>query len=167
MTSDARLSALEARLGELEDQQAIAALISSYGPLVDAGCADEVAEMWTTDGVYDVDEMYMGDQSAIHDMVTGDLHQGLIGTGATHFLGPAHVTVDGDTARAVCHSILLVHHKDRYYPARAGANLFHLVRTPQGWKVKHRTTRALDGRTESRALLSAGVTGRDLPSGHQ
>jgi len=167
MSTEDRLAALEARLAQLEDEHAIVQLVASYGPLVDSGCADEVAGMWTADGVYDVDEMFMGDQQAIHDMVTGDLHQGLIGSGATHFLGPAHVTVTGDTARAVCHSILLVHHKDKYFPVRAGANLFHLVRTADGWKVKHRTTRSLNGRAESRTLLSSGVTGRDLPEGHR
>ena len=167
MSTDDRLAALEARLARLEDEQAIFQIIASYGPLVDSGCADEVAGMWTVDGVYDVDEMFMGDQAAIHDMVTGDLHQGLIGNGAAHFLGPAHVTVTGDTARAICHSILLVHHQGKYFPVRAGANLFHLVRTEDGWKVQHRTTRALDGRAEARTLLSAGVTGRDLPDGHR
>jgi hypothetical protein len=167
VTTEERLAALETHVAQLRDEQAIFQLIASYGPLVDSGCADEVAGLWTTDGVYDVDEMFMGDQQAIHDMVTGDMHQGLIGSGAAHFLGPAHVTVTGDTARAVCHSILLVQHKERWFPVRAGANLFHLVRTDDGWKVRHRTTRALTGSEESRTLLSSGVTGRDLPEGHR
>ena len=167
MDTDDRLADLEQRLARLEDERDIVALVASYGPLVDAGRADEVASMWTEDGIYDVDEVYMGDQAAIHDMVTGEAHQGLIHGGATHFLGPAHVSVTGDTARAVCHSILLVHRKGRYYPVRSGANLFHLVRTGEGWRVKRRTTRALDGSGESRALLAAGITGRDLPDGHR
>lgn len=158
-----RLAALEARVRRLEDEQAIAQLVASYGPLVDAGHADEVADLWTEDGVYDVDELMMGDQAAIHAMVLGEDHQGLIGRGATHFLGPAHGTVDGDEARAVCHSILLVHHEGRFHPVRAGANLFRLVRTGDGWRIRHRTTRALAGSEEARLLLGAGVTGRDLP----
>lgn len=167
MTTEDRLAALEARLAQLEDEQAIFRLVASYGPLVDSGTADETAGLWTADGIYDVDEMFMGDQQAIHDMVTGDMHQGLIGRGAAHFLGPAHVTVTGDTARAICHSILVIHHDGKYFPVRAGANLFHFVRTSEGWKIQHRTTRALNGSEEARALLSSGVTGRDLPKGHQ
>ena len=38
--TETRLAALEARLHKLEDEQAIAQLIASYGPLVDAGEAD-------------------------------------------------------------------------------------------------------------------------------
>ncbi|MEQ6902112.1 nuclear transport factor 2 family protein [Nocardioides sp. YIM 152588] len=163
MSTDAtaleRLERLEARLARLEDEQAIGRLVASYGPLVDAGLPDEVADLWTADGVYDVDELYMGSADEVRAMVAGEAHQGLIGRGAAHFLGPAHVTVEGDTARAVCHSLLVVHHRERYVVARAGVNHFHLVRTPEGWRIEHRTTRALDGREESRALLGRGVTG--------
>ncbi|TIC85058.1 nuclear transport factor 2 family protein [Nocardioides sp. GY 10113] len=154
-----RLERLEARLAQVEDERAIEKLVASYGPLVDAGLPDEVAELWTTDGVYDVDELYMGSADEVRAMVTSDAHQGLIGRGAAHFLGPAHVTVTGDSARAVCHSLLVVHHQERYLVVRAGVNLFQLVRTPEGWRIEHRTTRALDGRAESRALLGRGVTG--------
>ncbi|WP_141014703.1 nuclear transport factor 2 family protein [Nocardioides sambongensis] len=169
MSIEARLEALETRLARLEDEQAISRLVAAYGPLVDAGVPDEVAALWTTDGVYDVDEMYMGDQEAVRAMVAGEAHQGLIARGAAHFLGPAHVTVDGDTARAVCHSVLVVHHKEKFFLARAGAHLFSLVRTGEGadgWRIRHRTTRVLDGREESRVLLAAGVTGVGLPAEH-
>lgn len=159
-----RINALEARLQRLEDEQAISQLIASYGPLVDAGQADGVAALWTEDGVYDVDELMMGDQAAIRAMVLSDDHQGLIKRGCTHFLGPTRVTVDGDTAVAVCHSILLVHHEGRYFPVRSGANRFDVVRTDAGWRIKHRTTRALDGRGEAWGLLGVGERGRHRPT---
>lgn len=158
---------LEARVAELEDERAIRELVAAYGPLVDAGRADEVADLWTTDGVYDVDEMYLGDQDAIRAMVAGEAHQGLIARGAAHFLGPVHVTLEGDEARAVCHSVLVVHHRERFLVARAGVHLFRLLRTEAGWRVLRRTTRVLDGGEESRVLLGAGVTGRDLPEEHR
>lgn len=148
-----RIAALEARLQQLEDEREISQLVASYGPLVDAGEADAVAALWTTDGVYDVDELLMGDQAAIRAMVLSDDHQGLIARGCTHFLGPAHVTLDGDTATAVCHSILLIHHEGRFYPVRSGANRFSLVRTEDGWRITHRTTRALNGNEEAHRLL--------------
>ncbi|WP_182377072.1 nuclear transport factor 2 family protein [Nocardioides sp. WS12] len=153
-----RLEALEARLQLLEDQQAISQLVASYGPLVDAGEAERVAALWTEDGVYDVEEYYMGNRPEIEAMVRSDAHQGLIGAGCSHFLGPAHVTVDGDTAVAVCESVLLVRHKDRVFPARIGVNHWELTRTSDGWRTTRRTTRGLDGSAETRTLLAS--TGR-------
>lgn len=144
---------LEARLRRLEDIEEITRLVASYGPAVDAGLAEEVSGLWTEDGVYDVDELFMGDRAAIHAMVDSDAHQGLIGNGCTHFLGPARVDVDGDEAIAVCHSILVAYHKERYVVARSGANRWELRRTSDGWRAVHRTTRALDGDAEARALL--------------
>ena len=158
-----RLAALEARLQQLEDEREITRLITSYGPLVDSGSADEVAALWTENGVYDVGERYMGNRAEIHDMVLSDDHQGLIGMGCCHFLGPVHVTVEGDTARAVCHSILLVHHKERYLPVRVGANHWELERTPDGWRTTRRRTRGLNGSAEAPQLLAAGITGEGTP----
>ncbi len=162
----ARIEALEARLRQVEDEQAITRLLTSYGPLVDAGAADEVAEIWALDGVYDVEGMYMDGRRAVHDMVTGKPHQGLIHRGSAHFNGPAHVTVTGDTARAVCHSLLIAHSGEKFFVARAGSHLFALARTEQGWQVTRRTTRLLNGQEIARHLLRAGVTGVDLPDGH-
>jgi ketosteroid isomerase-like protein len=152
-TTEERIALLEGRLQRLEDEQAITQLIASYGPLVDSGSAEDVAAIWTEDGVYDVDELFMGSRADIEAMVGSPEHQGLIGRGCTHFLGPVHVRVEGDEAVAVCHSILLVHHEGRYLPVRSGANRWELRRTPQGWRTVHRTTRALDGRAEAHELL--------------
>lgn len=149
---------IEERLQRLEDVVAITQLVASYGPLVDAGEAERVADLWTEDGVYDVDEYYMGNRAEIGAMVRSDAHQGLIGNGCSHFLGPPHVTVDGDRAVAVCESVLLVRHGDRVFPARIGANHFELVRTTEGWQTTRRTTRGLDGSADARELLAR--TGR-------
>lgn len=152
-----RIDALEARLQRLEDEQAIARLVASYGPLVDAGEADRVAALWTEEGTYDVEGYYMANRAEVAAMVHSEAHQGLIGNGSCHFLGPAHVTLDGDTAVAVCESVLLVQHKGRPVVARMGANLFELVRTADGWQTTRRTTRGLDGNPEARDLLAGRV----------
>ena len=151
-----RLAALEARLRALEDEREIAALVASYGPLVDAGEAELVSGLWTEDCVYDVDEMFMGSRAEIDTMVRSDAHQGLLARGCSHFLGPAHVVVDGDRAVAVCESVLLVRQEGRVVVARIGANRWALVRTPHGWRTTLRTTRGLDGSAEARALLVTG-----------
>lgn len=165
MSTDDRLAALESRLRDLEDEREISQLVASYGPLVDAGDADSVAGLWTEDGVYDVDEFLMGDPAAIRAMVLSDDHQTLIARGCSHFLGPARVSIDGDTAVAVCHSILVVHHEGRFFPVRSGANHFTLVRTEGGWRISNRTSRLLNGNEEAPALLGDGAAGRSAPTG--
>ncbi|WP_244928823.1 nuclear transport factor 2 family protein [Nocardioides sp. W7] len=155
-----RLAALEGRLRQLEDEREIQHLIAGYGPLVDAGAADEVAALWTEDGVYDVDEVFLGNQEAIRAMVLSKGHQGWIRGGCAHFVGPARVTVDGDDAVAVGHSLMVVNTEDGFVVRRATANHWQLRRTPEGWRATVRTNRVLDGRPESPALLAAGALGK-------
>ena len=150
-----RLAALEHRLQRLEDELAITRLVAAYGPLVDAGEADAVASLWTEDGGYDVEGWRMTSRADVRDMVRSEGHQHLITGGCAHFLGPAHVVVDGDHAVAVCESLLVRHRDGGYSVRRAGANRFELIRTADGWQIAHRTTRALDGSLEARALLVA------------
>lgn len=158
MTED-RIAALEARLQRLEDEREIARLVASYGPLVDAGQAVRVGALWTEGGTYDVEELYMGSRAEIEAMVRSDAHQGLIGAGCSHFLGPAYVTVESDRAVAICESVLLVKHNGRIIPARIGANRFELVRTHEGWQISKRVTRSLDGDPATHALLAATEVG--------
>ncbi|MGW0838858.1 nuclear transport factor 2 family protein [Streptomyces sp. NPDC002787] len=153
-TDGDRLARLEQRLAALEDEQAIARLIASYGPLVDSGSASEVAALWEPHGEYDVDGLRMTADTAIGAMVRGDHHQAIIADGSAHFLGPHQITVDGDTAVAVGHSLLVRCKDARFVIARASANHWRLRRGTQGWRVVRRTTRVLDGGHEPRALLA-------------
>ncbi|WP_370248183.1 nuclear transport factor 2 family protein [Nocardioides sp.] len=149
-----RLTALEDRVRHLEDHAAIVGLLASYGPLVDAGDL-RAAQVWAEDGRYDVEGWAMGSQADVAAMIASPAHQGLIATGAVHLLGAPAVTVDGDTAVAVCHSLLLRHREGGFEVWRAAANRIDLVRTGAGWRIAARTTRPLDGREESRALLAS------------
>ena len=156
---DDRLAELEARLARIEDERAIERLIASYGPLVDAGAADDTAALWAVDGRYDVEGWSMASRDDVAAMVRSDAHQGLIGRGSTHFLGPAVATVDGDRAVAVCESVLVVRHSERYLVARAGVHYFQLSRIDGRWQIQNRVSRTLDGSTEARSLLVDGVRG--------
>jgi uncharacterized protein (TIGR02246 family) len=158
MTDD-RIGALEQRLRRLEDERAIERMIASYGPLVDAGAADATAELWAVDGTYDVEGWPMRSRDDVAAMVRSDAHQSLISRGCCHFLGPVVATVDGDTAVAVCESALFIKGTKGFHVYRAGANHFRLHRRDGRWQIVHRTTRALDGGTEARQLLAAGVAG--------
>lgn len=160
--SDDRLDRLEARVLALEDELAIIRLVASYGPLVDAGEADAVAGLWAEDGTYDVEGWNMAGRAEIRAMVESDGHQGLIDGGCSHFLGPAHVTVRGDEAVAVCESVLVRHRDGAFSVRRAGANHFALRRGVDGWRITDRKTRALDGSAEARDLLAKGAKGEAL-----
>ncbi len=149
---------LEQRLRRAEDELAIARLMASYGPLVDAGDADAVAGLWAEDGEYDVEGWHMRSRADVAEMVRSSAHQGLISAGSAHFLGPVRVDIDGDEAVAVCESILVRHNADGGYRVwRAGANRVTLRRTAAGWRIVKRITRALDGSAEARELLRSGA----------
>ncbi len=158
MTDD-RLARLEERVQRLEDELAIIRLVASYGPLVDAGEADAVAALWAEDGSYDVEGWRMTSREDVRAMVLSEGHQHLIEGGCSHFLGPVTVTIDGDSAVAVCESILVRHRDGGFSVRRAGANHFHLGRGADGWRIKDRRTRALDGSAEARDLLAKGARG--------
>ncbi|WP_406448165.1 nuclear transport factor 2 family protein [Streptomyces sp. NBC_00876] len=163
--SEDRLAAVEARLRLLEDERDIARTMASYGPLVDSGDADGVAALWAPDGVYDIDEIFLAGRERIREMVRSPAHQGWIQQGCAHVVGPPHITVEGDEAVAVCHSLMVVHEAGRYVVRRATANHWRLrrARSGAGWQVVTRTNRILDGRPESPELLAAGVRG--VPAG--
>jgi hypothetical protein len=156
-----------ARLQRLEDEHAIAKLIASYGPLVDAGNADNAARLWAVDGNYDVEDWQMVGRAGVHEMVSSSSHQALVANGCCHFLGPAVVTVTGDSAVAVCESLVLLREHDRaagYQVWRATANHFVLARTHGQWQITTRTSRMLNGDWYAHALLTAGLAGVAAPA---
>jgi ketosteroid isomerase-like protein len=164
-----RMASLEARLQRLEDERDISHLIGSYGPLVDGGAADAVADLWTDDGVYDVDEVLLQGKPAIAAMVRSRHHQTWIEGGCAHFLAPPAVHVDGDDAVAACHSLMVINTggsfpgDGAFEVRRATAHHWALLRTATGWKVTRRTSRVLDGRAEARTLLVHAGLGERLP----
>jgi hypothetical protein len=170
--TEKRLAALETRLRDLEDQIAIYQLMSAYGPLVDSGDAEATAALWIEDGVYDwgggpkpaegtpMKEGAAGaaySQAAIADMVRGLYHQEIIQGGAGHVIGLPHIVIDGDTAIATSYSRLYRRDGDNFRTWRVGANRWEFVRTPDGWRIKQRINRVLNGDAEARELLRAGV----------
>ncbi|MGN0100073.1 MAG: nuclear transport factor 2 family protein [Dietzia sp.] len=158
------LHELTARVDALEDRAAIVALMTTYGPAIDAGDADAVARVWTEDGEYDVDTGVMRGHEEIRAMVRGPMHQGFVRGGCAHILEPGDVVIDGDTAVATCKSLLVTADGPGgpFTVARATANRWELVRTGEGWRCRRRVGRLLDGRPEARALL----TGEDVGASH-
>lgn len=160
--TDPEFDDLAARLRRLEDDRDIRQLIAAYGPAVDAGDPDAAARLWATDGVYDVDGWRMESRADVHAMISSEAHQKLVAKGCCHFLGPCVVTVTGDSAVAVCESLVLVR-DDRdvqgYRVWRATAHHFALRRIDERWQITTRTSRVLDGNPDALALLTRGLSG--------
>lgn len=150
---DDALRRLEQRLQRVEDELAVLRLLTSYGPLADAGSA-EAADLWTEDGEYDVDGRRMRGRDEVRATLRSDAHQKIIGTGSAHFFGPPSISVDGDEAVAVCESILVRHNDNGPYIWRAGAHRIRLRRTRDGWRIVHRLSRRLDGSAATRRVLT-------------
>jgi hypothetical protein len=177
MTTD--LSALEARLRQLEDERDIGRIIASYGPLVDSADGAGAATLWATDGTYDVEGWRMNTSADVYAMVSSPPHRELVAGGCCHFLGPTVVTVTGDTAVALCESLVLLRSDqalpdriDRaawrsapgeYVVWRATANHFTLGRLDGQWRITSRTSRLLNGNPDAHALLTAGLAGAMAP----
>ena len=156
---EATIAALAARLRELEDRLAIYDLIASYGPIVDSGSDDAVAQVFREDSVYDSDPSPMEGRPAISAMVRSDGHQGLIHSGSAHVMALPVVRVDGDRAVATGYSrVYRADGKGGFEVWRVSANRWELERGPDGWRTVHRVNRLLDGRDESRQILRNGVT---------
>jgi hypothetical protein len=154
MHTEERLAALEKRLLAAEDQLEIIRLLNSYGPLVDSGESQAAAHLWVEGGVYEIDgreptKAYDG-LIAIYD---GAGHQELIHIGASHLTTTPRITLKGDAAEAVAYSFVVRKRGDEWYFWRAAANHWTLVRTPEGWRIKERYNRVLDGSKESHDTL--------------
>ena len=169
-----RVRRLEGRVTELEDQVQLYQLMSSYGPLVDSGDAEATAALWVEDGIYDwggggtpepdgkVKEGAAGaafSQEAIADMVRGPYHQQIIHEGAGHVIGLPHIVLKGDEAVATSYSRLYRRDGENFRVWRVGANRWEFVRSPQGWRVRRRINRVLNGSQEPRDLLRSGIEG--------
>jgi hypothetical protein len=148
-----RLAALEARVHLLEDENALHRLMTSYGPAVDSGSADEAGALWTTDGTYETDggPGVMEGSAGVAAMVRGRGHQSLL-PNCAHQVGPGVVKVDGDRAEATTYSRVYLRDGDSFRVWRVAVNEWHFVRTGAGWRVQRRINRRL-GHPESTALL--------------
>lgn len=151
---EARLAALEQRLQAAEDKLAIYELIASYGPAVDCGLAQSAAALWTEAGEYVVEGIgsWQGPEE-LAAMVSGEMHQELIQTGAAHVLSLPQVSIDGDRAIAINYSRLYVRDGDGFRALRVSANRWECERSESGWRVTSRRNRLLDGAEAGRQLL--------------
>jgi SnoaL-like protein len=109
-------------------------------------------------------------RAAIAGTSTSVEHHQAIEQGIAPFAGLPYVRVTGDTAFAISYIQVLV--PDRvgtvfevpnhgssqgFHVHRVAANRWELVRTEEGWKIKRRTLRPLDGTRPAREILRGGL----------
>ena len=165
--------ALEERLREVEDRLEIYNLIASHPPSADTGNGAYTASVWTEDGVFDRGAEFPRPtgRAAIASGSSNPEHHRAIEQGIAHFAGLPYVRVEGDTAFAITYLQILV--PDRVGPTfevpnhgasqgfhihRVSANRWEFVRTKDGWKIKSRTLRPLDGSASARDILRGALT---------
>jgi hypothetical protein len=169
-------SSLEDRIRAIEDRLEIYNLIASHPPSADTGGSDHIAANWVDDGLFDRGEGLSSPRGreAIANQVLSPEHQAAIERGLAHFTGLPHVVIDGDNAVVTSYLQILVpqrhgdpvdvpnHGSSRGFRVhRMTANRWELVRTPQGWKIKRRTLRQLDGSEPARKILQQAIAGRN------
>jgi hypothetical protein len=151
-----RLGELEARVRSLEDREALAQLVASYGPAVDSGEAAAAAALWAEDGVFDVVPYFeLVGHEGIAGMVNDDGHQSLIRNGCGHVLTAPKLSIDGDDARGwnYAFNIRWDAEADRFWIARLSANEWQFHRDGHEWRVVRRTNINLDGDERPRELF--------------
>lgn len=161
----ARMDRLEHTVLRLTDTLEIIELLASYGPAVDSDSGDLAGEIWLEDGVYDVDGWEMDGREAIRAMLASETHQPYVRSGSAHQVSIPVVKIDGDRATALSFMSLIQNGPDGFSIRRQTANRWDLVRTSQGWRVRRRTNRLLDGSVSARELLRATLLGSASATG--
>jgi uncharacterized phage infection (PIP) family protein YhgE len=159
---------LEQRLRAIEDHLQILNLIASHPPSADTGADDYTAQVYAEDGEFDRGASLMGAKGnrAIAAITQTPGHQAAIAGGLAHFAGLPHVVIDGDQAVVTSYLQILTPNASAepvevpnhgvskgFRIHRVGANRWELIRTAQGWKIKRRTLRPLDGSEPAREIL--------------
>ena len=165
-------STLEQRIRAIEDRLEIYNLIASHPPSADTGGSEHIAASWVEAGEFDRGAGLSSPRGrdALAAQVRTPEHQAAIAGGIAHFTGLPHVVIDGDTAVVTSYLAILVpqtqgepvavpnHGSGKGFRVhRMTANRWQLVRTPQGWKFKHRSLRQLDGNEDARKILRGAL----------
>ena len=162
---------IEDRLRAVEDKLEILNLIASHPPAADTGADYYTKWSFTEDGVIDLgggkgatgnEKIAAGQQSPGH--------LAAIAGGLAHFAGLPRIGLNGDEAVATSYLQILTPHPTAephevpnhgvskgFRIHRVGVNRWELVRTRDGWKIKKRSMRSLDGTEPAREILRSAL----------
>ncbi len=158
---------LEDRIRVVEDKLEILNLIASHPPSADTGADYYTRTVYVEDGEFDVGrgKAAVGGEE-IAAMTTTPAHQAAIAGGLAHISGLPRIELDGDKAVVTSYLQILTPHPTAephevpnhgvskgFRVHRVAANRWELERTAQGWKIRRRTVRTLDGTEPAREIL--------------
>jgi hypothetical protein len=158
---------IEDRLRAVEDRLEIYDLIASHPPSADTGAAHFTRSVFTDDGVIDLGggKCATG-KEAIAQLAQTPGHKAAIAAGLAHFAGLPRIEIEGDTAIVTSYLQILTPHPTAepvevpnhgttagFRIHRVAANRWELMRSSEGWKIKRRTLRPLDGSEPARDIL--------------
>jgi len=133
-------------VARLLDERACERLIIDYTHLVDFGEAARIADLFTTDGVWEAGDLRMDGQDAIRAGFMA--RQGVARRTSRHVCSNVAITLVGpDEATAISYLVNYRHDAASgvaQRPAPAGVPKFvgeyhdRFVRTPDGWRIAHR-----------------------------
>ena len=166
-------SSLELRLSLIEDKLAIYNLIASHPLSADTGYGPFFPDVYTEDAVFDRGVAAPGavGRDRLVALVESDAHQEALDGGLAHFGNLPYVDLQGDEAWVTSY-LMLVRFDSQAAEAelpnhglsrghrifRVLANQWHVVRTPDGWRIKSRKLFPMDGSEPARELLHAAVS---------
>lgn len=162
---------IEERLRAIEDRLEIYDLIASHPPSADTGADYYTRQAYLQDGTIDLGGGKSATGSATIAAVTqSPAHQAAIAGGLAHFAGLPKIDISGDEAVVTSYlQILTPHPSDSPHEVpnhgvsrgfrihRVAANRWELARTTQGWKIRRRTVRTIDGSEPPRDILRGAL----------
>jgi hypothetical protein len=150
---------LKKTVQELSDRLEIFQITAGYAPAFDSGSAEIVANSWTEDGIFDVGVAMCNNRLEVLELARGTqrsaAQQRTRANGCGHVLSMPFVTVKDDTALATCTSRFYTREGDGFKLQRVTAVRIEFVRTSEGWRIKRRINRLLDGSDDGLALYRA------------
>lgn len=165
-TEETREIQVEARLRLIEDRLEIYNIVAAHPPIIDTGSGEYIGNFWAEDGEFDGRFHKRSGSAALATGVSGPGVKSATEAGLSHFPALPYVTVTGDTAHAISYLQLLGPDLERgvvdvpnHAPSKGYrvhmvlANRWDLVRTAEGWRIKRRTMRYIDGSEEARVVL--------------
>jgi hypothetical protein len=147
-------------------------LIAAHPPSADTGAAFYSSHIYLEDGEFDRGESLPGavGNDAIGAFVRTEEHQAAIDGGLAHFADLPHIELQGDTAFVTSYLQIITpdakgeprelsNHgvSTGFRIHRVLANRWTLQRTPEGWRIKSRRLRPLDGSAPARDILEMAL----------
>ena len=144
-------------------------LIASHPPSADTGADYYTRVVYVEEGELDLGrgEPVTGNESIAAITKTAP-HQAAIAGGLAHFAGLPRIELEGDSATVISYLQILTPHPTAgphevpnhgvstgFRIHRVAANRWELERTADGWKIRRRTVRTIDGTEPPRDILRA------------